>query len=44
LRPQGMSSFFDGLYQYPMREEVLCWLAMAVCFAVGVIVGWKTKF
>jgi hypothetical protein len=37
-------SFFDGLYQYPMREELLCWLAMAVCFAVGVIVGWKTKF
>jgi hypothetical protein len=35
---------FSDLYQWPLTDELLCWLAMAVCFAVGVIVGWKTKF
>jgi hypothetical protein len=34
----------SDLWQWPLREEVLCWLAMAGCFIVGVIVGWKTKF
>jgi hypothetical protein len=37
-----MSDF--SWFQYPMREELLCWIAMAVVFAIGVVVGWKTRF
>jgi hypothetical protein len=31
-------------FQWPMREELLCWVVMVVVFVLGVVIGWKTKF